>query len=112
MDLVFQACKALSITAFLSYGLVCLCSESMVREFERFGLPRLRIMTGALEVLGALGLLIGYLYPPLVTASSGGLSLLMLMGVLVRVRVRDRLSVTLPALALLAINAFVFAYSI
>lgn len=112
MELVFQACKALSIVAFLSYGIVCICSQSMVGEFERFGLTRLRILTGTLEVLGALGLLVGYVYSPLVTASAGGLTLLMLMGILVRARIRDGLVVMLPALALLLINFFVFAYSI
>ncbi len=112
MELVFQACKALSMAAFLFYGLVCLCSESMVAEFERFGLARLRTLTGTLELLGALGLIFGYFYPPLVTASSAGLSLLMIMGIVVRLRIRDRLIAMLPALALLLINAFVFVYSI
>ena len=112
MELLFQACKALSIAAFLFYGLVCLCSKSMVAEFERFGLARLRTLTGMLELLGALGLIVGYFYPPLVTASSGGLSLLMLMGIIVRARIGDRLIAMLPAFALLLVNAFVFAYSI
>lgn len=112
MDLVFEVCRALSIVAFLSYGLVCLFSESMVAEFERFGLPRMRTLTGALEVLGALGLLVGYFCPPLVTLASAGLSVLMLMGILVRVRIHDGAVVMLPALVLLLVNAFVFAYSI
>lgn len=112
MEILFHACRALSIVAFLSYGLACLGSQSMRAEFERFGLAHLRILTGTLEVLAALGLLVGYAYPPLVTASAGGLSLLMLVAIGVRARSRDRAVVLLPAFALLLVNLFVFAYSL
>ncbi|MBM4245959.1 MAG: hypothetical protein FJ148_19520 [Deltaproteobacteria bacterium] len=112
MEFAFQSAKALSIAAFLFYGLACLLFEGMNAEFERYGLARLRKLTGSLEVAGALGLCAGYFLPPLVIAASGGLSLLMLMGVLVRVRIRDPLVSMLPALALLVINAYVLGFAI
>ena len=111
MDFIFQSARLLSSGAFLFYGLTCLLFDSMGAEFERFGLSRFRKLTGALEVAGALGLLAGYLFPPLVMAASGGLSLLMLLGVLTRVRLRDPLVSVLPALTLMLLNVYVFGYA-
>ena len=84
----------------------------MVDEFERFGLSRFRRLTGALELLGALGLLASYLFPPLTIAAAGGLTLLMILGVATRIRVRDPALVTLPAVLLLAANLYILVYAI
>lgn len=92
---------------FLFYGIACLSMDGMKRDFERFGLGRLRILTGTLEVLGALGLIVGLVWPPLVPLSAGGLALMMLVGVTIRLRVLDSLAQTLPALALMAVNLFI-----
>jgi uncharacterized membrane protein YphA (DoxX/SURF4 family) len=112
MSIIFQTSKVISIVAFLVYGLSCLFSQGMAAEFERFGLSRFRRLTGALEVVGALGLLAGYLFAPLVPAASAGLTLLMVLGVITRVRVRDPLVEILPAIVLLLINVFILAHSI
>jgi hypothetical protein len=106
MDPVFEALRLLSIVAFLTYGGLCVAGRSMVGEFERFGLARFRVLTGSLEVLGALGLLGSYAFPGLVPLAAGGLSLLMLLGVLTRLRVRDSLAQISPALALMLVNAY------
>jgi hypothetical protein len=41
--------------------------------------------------------------------SSGGLALLMFFGVIARLRVKDSLWVSLPALLYMGLNAFIFA---
>jgi len=79
----------------------------MVTEFERFGLTRYRRLVGTLEVLGALGLLASYWYPPLLALSAGGLALLMVLGVWTRIRIRDSAVETVPALMFCLLNAFV-----
>ena len=84
----------------------------MIVEFDRFGLARFRRATGALEVLGALGLLAGYFFPTWTLVAAGGLGLLMILGVITRVRVRDSLSASLPAIALLVINLFILLYAL
>ena len=91
---------------FLWYGLTCLYSNGMLDEFARFGLSRYRRVTGGFEVLGALGLLAGLVVPSLIVVSAGGLSLLMLLGVVTRIRVRDPLLHMMPALLLLLLNLF------
>ncbi len=59
MGLVYHVANAVSIALFLYYGMACLVAGGMADEFERYGLSRFRRVTGALEVLGALGLLAG-----------------------------------------------------
>lgn len=103
----YYASLVISSTLFLFYGVACLFFEGMRSEFERFGLSRLRLTVGALEVLCSLGLVVGQLWPPLMALSAGGLALLMFVGVATRIRVLDSLAQTLPALVLLCINLFI-----
>jgi len=105
MPATFEALRVLSIVAFLAYGSLCVAGKSMVSEFERFGLSRFRVLTGTLEVLGALGLLASYAIPVLAPLAAGGLSLLMFLGVLTRLRIRDTLAQIFPAFALMLVNA-------
>ena len=107
MELAFHFAKATSIGLFLFYGLLCLFADGMVDEFERYGLSRYRRLTGALEVLGAAGLLVGYASPTLDVVSAGGLAVLMVLGLAVRIRVRDSVVQMLPAAFLLVVNAFI-----
>lgn len=103
---LFSALSVLSGVAFVVYGISCLSSPAMAREFTRFGLSRFRLLVGALEVLGGAGLLVGLWYLPLLAASATGLALLMALGVGVRIRLRDGVLLTLPALVLLVVNGY------
>ncbi|MEM6672440.1 MAG: DoxX family protein [Planctomycetota bacterium] len=112
MDLALEALRVISIVAFLGYGVACVAGRSMVKEFERFGLARFRVLTGVLEVLGALGLLASYAIPDLLPLAAGGLALLMLLGVLTRIRVRDSLGAMLPAIVLMLANGALVAHAV
>lgn len=78
----------------------------MVIEFERYGLRKFRVLTGTLEVSGALGQLVGFMIPQLLTVSSLGLAMLMICGIVTRIRIRDPWFSFLPALILLIVNVF------
>ena len=80
----------------------------MKKEFKRFGLEKMGLFTIILEILGALGLLIGVLYRPILIISSLGLSLLMFAGVLVRIKVKDNMWISLPAFLYMLVNAYIF----
>ena len=95
------------IISFLVYGSRCFLAQAMVREFKRWGVPHLRCLTGSLEVLGAVGLMVGQWIPWIGFLAASGLSVLMLCGLLVRIRVRDSLLQTLPAVVYLALSAIV-----
>jgi hypothetical protein len=112
MPLVIQIVIGFSIVVFLYYGLDCLVSDGMAAEFERYNLSRYRRLTGSLEVLGAVGLAVGYVIPAILVAASAGLTLLMALGVVTRVRVRDPLLETVPAFGLMLINAYILCYGL
>lgn len=77
----------------------------MVDEFIRYGLLRFRTLTGVLETLGGIGTLVGLYYSrPIYIISTGGLAILMLLGVAVRLKLRDPLPQILPAFILMSIN--------
>jgi putative oxidoreductase len=61
-----------------------------VENFRRFGYPQwFRVVTGSLEVLGGIGLLIGIWLPWLAALASAGLTLVMLGAFLTEARTRE-----------------------
>jgi putative oxidoreductase len=93
---------------FVGIGSMTIAGRKMfVENFRRFGYPQwFRVVTGSLEVLGGIGLLIGIWLPWLAALASAGLTLVMLGAVLTQLRTRDplqkiALAIVLGALALL-----------
>jgi len=78
---------------FMAIGSMTVAGRKMfVDNFRRFGYPQwFRFVTGSLEVLGGLGLLIGIWLPWLAALAGAGLALVMLGAVLTQVRTRDPL---------------------
>lgn len=98
--------------AFVFYGLSLLFLSNMQAEFERFGLQKFRRLTGVLEVGGGLGLLLGLLNSYVLLVSSLGIALLMMLGLAVRIRVKDGLVLALPSLLFMLLNAYLFTKSL
>jgi hypothetical protein len=107
MAFAYVAATLMSAGLVLFYGFLCLFFGGMKVEFERFGLSRFRRLTGVLEVLGGVGLLVGLAAPEVMVVAAGGLTLLMVLGVITRIRVRDSLLESLPAWIVLLINAYI-----
>jgi hypothetical protein len=84
----------------------------MKSEFRRFGLEKFGLLTAVLEIVGALGLLAGLFIHFILLISSGGLAFLMFLGFLTRLKIKDSLWVSLPALFYLALNSYIFFESI
>lgn len=101
-----------SSLSFIGYGIAYFKSTEMKNEFKRFGLEKAGALTAVLELLGASGLLIGLKYHPILLVSAGGLALLMLLGVAVRIKVGDTLWITLPAIFFMLLNAYIFFISL
>jgi hypothetical protein len=64
---------------------------------------------GALEILGAAGLVIGLLVGPLGIAAATGLALLMIGAVIYHIKARDTAKNTMSPLILLLVSATVLA---
>ena len=95
-----------SALSFLGYGAACFLSSYMQREFERYGLGSQRTLVGGLQLCAAIGLLAGLSQPWMGRAAATGLALMMLVAVGVRLRIKDTLPQTIPALIYLALNAY------
>ena len=61
-----------------------------------------------LQLLGAIGLLVGLRYGPILTFASLGLALLMFAGVVVRIISKDSIQSSLQALFFMGLNAYIF----
>lgn len=101
----------LSALPFLYFGAACIWQPRLRNEYRRYGIPNLRVPVGILQLLGATGVLVGLAVAPVGAAAALGLCLLMLSGVVVRVRLRDTLTRMLPAISLAVLNAtLVYAF--
>jgi hypothetical protein len=97
-----------SAISFIFFGIGCFMAPHMKLEFLRYGLVNHRKLVGLLQVLGALGLLAGYYFSPfLVLISAGCLSLLMFLGFGVRIKIKDSIFQSTPALFYALINAYI-----
>lgn len=94
---------------FIFYGLLCLITNHMMVEFNRYGLARFRKIVGVLELLGGAGLIIGFYYPLTSIVASSGLTVLMLLGALVRLKNKDPLWEIIPAFSLMLLNGYIFS---
>lgn len=112
MDYLFIPSVLISSLSFLAYSISYFISPHMKSEFKRFKLEKLGPLTIILEILGALGLLVGLLFKPVLLISSGGLALLMLLGLIVRVKLKDSLWISLPAIFYMGLNAYIFYWGI
>ena len=94
--------------SFLFFGFSCFYSIYFKNEFVRYGIPDFRKTTGFFQILGGTSLLIGISVNELITISAFGLTILMLMGVVVRLKIKDSLFKTIPAIFYAILNALIF----
>jgi uncharacterized membrane protein YphA (DoxX/SURF4 family) len=93
-----------SALSFIIYGLSCIFSTYMVLEFQRYQLARYRVLTGLLQLAGAIGLLLGLVAPVIGVFASGGLAILMAIGFGVRLKIKDSALRASPSFIYMCIN--------
>ncbi len=103
-----KICTLVSSLSFFVYVVSYFVGTHMKSEFKRFGLEKLGLLTIILQFLGAAGLLVGLIYKPILIISSLGLGSLMFLGLIVRIRLKDSLWISLPAFFYMALNFYVF----
>ena len=97
----------ISSSSFLFYGISYFKSAHLQQEFVRYGLQKFGPLTAVLELLGAIGLLVGLISPLILLLASGGLALLMLLGFGVRMKIRDGLWLSLPSFLFMLLNGYI-----
>ncbi|MFP5082061.1 DoxX family protein [Pedobacter sp. JCM 36344] len=93
--------------AFLFYGSSFFLNSGMKEEFERYGLDKFRGLVGVLQLLGGLGLLLGLVWNPILVIASGGLALLMLIGFVIRVKMKDSFLQSMPSFIFMLVNGYI-----
>lgn len=91
--------------SFLYYGFKVLFRTESRGEFERYGVPDVRHSVGVLEVLGGTAVILGLAIAPLGALAAAGLTALMVLGLIVRVRIHDAPRLMVPAASLATLNA-------
>jgi uncharacterized membrane protein YphA (DoxX/SURF4 family) len=91
--------------SFLYYGARVLFRPASREEFERYGLPAVRQFVGLMEVLGGTAVILGLAVAPLGAFAAAGLTALMVLGLIVRVRIHDAPRLMVPAASLGTLNA-------
>ncbi len=109
---LLNALILISSLSFFGYGIAYFRSPQMKNEFKRFGLEKVGTLTAVLELFGAVGLLVGLKIQLILLISAGGLTILMFLGVAVRVKVKDSLWISLPALFFMILNFYIFYMSL
>ena len=94
--------------SFVFFGLACFFSNVFINEFYRYGLSEYIKIVGFFQLLGGMGCIVGLYHKRLLIISSLGLSIMMLLGVAVRIKINDSFFQTLPALLYLIINSIIF----
>ena len=107
MNLV-TICTLISSLSFFTYAFSYFNAPHMKNEFKRFGLEKIGLTTVLLEILGALGLLVGLKFYFFLMISSLGLALLMLAGLIVRIKLKDSIWISLPAFFYMVLNTYIF----
>lgn len=98
-----------SALSFFYYGGETLFAHPPRGEYERYGMPGVRVLAGSLQLLGAAGVVIGVVVAPLGIAAAAGLTLMMLLGLVARWRIHDAPRLMIPAGSLAVLNG-VLAY--
>jgi hypothetical protein len=94
--------------SFVFYGIASFRSKRMIAEYDRWGYLKYRHSIGSLQFLGGLGLILGLFLPSIILVSSFGLTTMMMVAVLVRIKIKDDLFKMFPAIFYALVNAFLF----
>lgn len=100
------------ILSFLLYGASCFLSTHISQEFRRFQMSRWRRLTGALQIASCLGLVLGFYVPIFTSLSALLLTVMMLVALAVRIRLRDTALMTAPAIIYFLLSLFLLITSL
>lgn len=101
---ILVALAVLSGSVFAAYGYQTLFGARPRREFERYGMASLRKFVGTAQILGAAGVLLGLGVPLVGAAAAAGLTVMMVLGLVVRYRIHDAPRLMVPAASLAGLN--------
>ena len=105
--LIPEILEIFSAFSFVFYGIMSFTSNIMKSEFNRWGISKFRVVVGCAQLTGGFGLLLGFYLPVMTLLSSLGLTVLMLLGFILRLIVKDGIVKSSPAFIYIIINLFI-----
>ena len=84
----------------------------MILEYERWGYKKFRTIIALLQILGGVGLLIGFFCDLLLPLVSALLMIMMIIAIFVRIRIKDNIINLLPAILYAVLNFIIFYKSL
>ncbi|MEK8127126.1 DoxX family protein [Paenibacillus filicis] len=110
MKWVIRILQGLLVLGFIAFGLMKLTGDAMqVQTFTSFGYSlELMYFVGLCEVIGAIGLVVGFWKSRIGLLASGGLALLMAGAVFSHLNAGQGIGAALPAFILLILSVVVF----
>jgi hypothetical protein len=101
-----------SAISFIFYSINSLYSKRLISEFDRWGYGKFRILIASFQLLAGIGFIIGLYFSFLVSIVSFLLSVMMLVAIFVRIKVKDDIIEIFPAIFYASLNLIIFYNSI
>ncbi len=108
MNIMFiEILEIFSAISFIFYGVLSFFSKAMKSEFIRWKISQFRVIVGMAQLCGGFGLIIGFYVPIFTLLASFGLSILMLLGFILRIMVKDGMLKSFPSFFYFLINVII-----
>ena len=101
-----------SAISFIFYSINSLYSKRLISEFDRWGYGKFRILIASFQLLSGIGFIIGLYFSFLISIVSFLLSVMMLVAIFVRIKVKDDVIEIFPAIFYASLNLIIFYNSI
>ena len=101
-----------SAISFIFYSINSLYSKRLISEFDRWGYGKFRILIASFQLLAGIGFIIGLYFSFLISIVSFLLSVMMLVAIFVRIKVKDDVIEIFPAIFYASLNLIIFYNSI
>ena len=101
-----------SAISFIFYSINSLYSKRLISEFDRWGYGKFRILIASFQLLAGIGFIIGLYFSFLISIVSFLLSVMMLVAIFVRIKVKDNVIEIFPAIFYASLNLIIFYNSI
>ena len=106
MELIFII--LFSAFSFIIYGYSSFMSKRMISEYSRWGFNDQRKIIGFFQLIGGIGLIVGTKVNILLFITSLSFIIMMLFAIIVRIKIKDGIVETLPAITYLFLNKMIF----
>lgn len=109
--MIYKVLQIFSGVSHIIYGILTLVNPFYEEEFIRYGFPDFRILVGITQTLAGGFLLLGFNSNKFTQYSSAYLAVMMAVGFITRLVIRDGLLLSSPAFIYMVVNSLIFINS-